>query len=164
MSEFMNSKKIKPSGHIIFDHDGTLVKTDCIHYILFTGMRELLMDLKASGFELYIWTARPRHSVLEITKNLDIAKFFTNIYCYDDGLPKPNPLGLQVLTEGLDKNEIIHIGDSMTDIDGAKTYGIEVIAACWNNPNQVKNYKGIADYTALSLIQCRDIIKGKFNV
>ena len=160
----MNSTKLKPTGHIIFDHDGTLVNTDNSPYTLFDGMRELLVDLKVCGYELYIWTARPRRSVIETTKNLEIANFFSNIYCYDDGLPKPNPMGLQFLTEGFLKNEILHIGDSMTDVEGAKTYGIEVVAACWNSPDQVDKYKDIADYTALNLLQCREIIKGKFNV
>ncbi|MBC7540785.1 MAG: HAD family hydrolase [Bacteriovorax sp.] len=160
----MNQIKIKPSGHIIFDHDGTLVNTDISPYTLFVGMRELLIDLKAHDFELYIWTSRPRRSVIETIGRLDIAHFFTDIFCFDDGLPKPNPMGLQKLTEGIDKKEILHIGDSYTDIDGAQAYGIEVVAACWNSPDQVDKYEDIADYTALDLNQCREIIKGKFYV
>lgn len=157
-------EKLRPSGHIIFDHDGTLVNTEIYPYILFGGMRELLVELKSQGFELYIWTARPRRSVIKTTKNLNIGNFFKDIFCYDDGIPKPNPMGLSKLTEGISKNEILHIGDSMTDIEGAKAFGIEVVAACWNNPSQVNKYQNIADYTALDLNQCREIIKGKFYV
>jgi phosphoglycolate phosphatase len=161
----MNSlEKKRISGHIIFDHDGTLVNTDQSPYFLFDGMRELLIDLKNHGFELYIWTARPRRSVLETTKKCDILHFFNDTFCYDDGLPKPHPMGLKKLTEGIPKNEILHIGDSLTDIEGAKAFGIEVIAACWNNPLQVNKYINIADFTAVDLLQCRSIIKGKFNV
>ena len=160
----MNSIKLMPAGHIIFDHDGTLVNTDVSPYTLFAGIRELLIDLKTGGFELYIWTARPRRSVLETINKLEIAHFFTDIFCYDDGIPKPNPAGLQKLTGGIAKNEILHIGDSMTDLEGAHAYGIEVVAACWNSPDQVDKYVDIADYTALDLNQCREIIKGKFYV
>lgn len=161
----MNSKeKNIIKGHIIFDHDGTLVNTDKAPYFLFVGMRELLVDLKSQGFSIYIWTARPRRSVIEIVKKLEIENFFEGIYCYDDGIPKPHPMGLESLTEGIPKNQIIHIGDSLSDIEGALHYGIEVVHACWNNPNQVEKYKNKATYSALSLDECRAIIKRKFYV
>lgn len=153
-----------PPGHIIFDHDGTLVNTDFSPFILFKGMREFLIELKSLHFELYIWTARPRRSTLESIKKFDIAGFFTEIYCFDDGIPKPHPMGLKSLTEGIPKDKILHIGDSLTDFEGAKAYGIEVVAACWNNPFQVEKYAEFADYTALNLDECMKVIKGKFYV
>ena len=78
------NEKLNPVGHIVFDHDGTLVNTDKFPYSLFNGMKELLLDLKSQGFELYIWTARPRRSVLEITNQLGIDHLFTAFFCYDD--------------------------------------------------------------------------------
>lgn len=165
MSE-KDSKEL--AGHIVFDHDGTLVDTNSFPFSLFSGMKELLLDLKAKHFELFIWTARPRRSTLESLKRLDIAHFFTEIYCFDDGLPKPHPMGLAELTAGVPKQHILHIGDSFSDFDGAHAYGIEVVAACWNNPDQVKKVAPFADYTALSVDECRQIIerkfKGTFNV
>lgn len=161
----MDSKN-NPSatGYIIFDHDGTMVKTDVFPYLLFDGIRDLLIDLKTRGFELYVWTSRPRRSTLESLKKFDIDSFFTEIYCYDDGLPKPHPMGLMRLTEGFPKDKILHIGDSRGDLEGANAYGIEVVLACWNDPNQVDKYDDITDYTALDLSELRKIIKGKFNV
>ncbi len=161
----MDSKNnLTPTGHIVFDHDGTMVKTDVFPYLLFDGIRELLIDLKSLGFELYVWTSRPRRSTLESLNKFDITSFFTEIYCYDDGLPKPNPMGLAQLTEGFSKNKILHIGDSRGDLEGANAYGIEVVLACWNDPSQVNNYNDITDYAALDLSELREIIKGKFNV
>ncbi|MBP9680990.1 MAG: HAD-IA family hydrolase [Bacteriovorax sp.] len=154
----------RPMGHIVFDHDGTLVNTESSPFYLFQGMRELLIELKSQHFELYVWTARPRRSTLESLKKADILSFFTEIYCSDDGEIKPHPAGLVSLLEGLSKQNILHIGDSLTDIDGARTFGIEVIAACWNDPDQVKKYAPLADYTALNLLECRAHIKRKFHV
>ncbi|MGZ3809099.1 MAG: HAD family hydrolase [Bacteriovorax sp.] len=151
-------------GHIIFDHDGTLVNTNCSPFILFKGMGEFLTELKSQNYQLYIWTARPRRSTLESIKRLDIARFFTEIYCFDDGIPKPHPMGLKSLTEGIEKNKILHIGDSLTDFEGAQAFGIEVVAACWNSPDQVEKYAEYADYTALNLNECLSIIKRKFYV
>lgn len=161
----MNPKeKEKTRGHIVFDHDGTLVNTSVFPYFLFDGMREFLVELKSLGFKLYVWTARPRRSTTETMAKLDINTLFTDIYCYDDGIPKPSTMGLEKLTGGISKKDILHIGDSLTDFEGAKAFGIEVIAACWNNPDQVNKYKDCADYTAANLNQCREIIKGKFHV
>lgn len=164
MSEYMSEKDSKsPRGHIIFDHDGTLVDTSSSPFILFTGMKELLQELKSMNFELYIWTARPRRSTIDSIKRLEIAHYFTEIYCFDDGIPKPHPMGLAELTAGLEKDSILHIGDSMTDFDGAHAYGVEVIAACWSEPDQVKKYAQYADFTARSLDECRQIIEKKFE-
>ena len=85
MGDCMSAKNLDLiPGHIIFDHDGTLVKTDTSQYTLFAGMRDLLLELKSQNYELYIWTARPRQSTLDIIKKMDIAQFFTELFCYDD--------------------------------------------------------------------------------
>jgi phosphoglycolate phosphatase-like HAD superfamily hydrolase len=161
----MNPKENAESlGHIIFDHDGTLVQTDLRDSAIFEGMRELLHELKGLGFELYVWTSRPRKSTQESLKKFDIHNYFTAIYCYDDGLPKPHPMGLSKLTEGFAKQKILHIGDSLSDLEGAKAYNIEVVLACWNDTSQVNKYKHITDYSAHNLVELRSIIKGKFHV
>jgi phosphoglycolate phosphatase-like HAD superfamily hydrolase len=149
-------------GHIIFDHDGTLVKVTNGQFQLFEGMWELLEELQAEKFTLSIWTARPRNSTLEIIKRLGIAHFFMGIYCYDDGLPKPHPAGLAKLTDGFTKDKILHIGDSYTDIDGAKEFGIDVIAACWNDPKQKTYFETITPLLATSIDECKKIIRGKY--
>jgi phosphoglycolate phosphatase-like HAD superfamily hydrolase len=149
-------------GHIIFDHDGTLVQLVNGQFQLFAGMKEMLFDLKKQNFTLYIWTARPRSSVLSIINRLEIAAFFDGIYCSDDGPSKPHPFGLEILTDGISKNSILHIGDSMTDIDGAKAFGIEVIAACWNDPGLKKDWQKITPLVASDLVECKKLIRGKY--
>ena len=149
-------------GHIIFDHDGTLVKVGGGQFQLFEGMKELLLELKKQNFALYIWTARPRSSVQQIIAKLDIASMFDAIYCYDDGVPKPHPEGLKQLTIGIDKKKILHIGDSSSDIEGAKAYGVDVIAACWNDPKQKDFFVKSTPLIASTLEECKKIIRGKY--
>ncbi len=151
-------------GHIIFDHDGTLVNTEGPVVELFPGIKALLIFLVKEDFKLSLWTARPRRSTLEIINHLEIFSYFSQIYCYDDGAPKPHPAGLAKLTQGFSKLDCLHIGDSPGDFQGAHDFGIEVVAACWNNANTVEKYSQLADYTALNLDDCKKIIKGKFNV
>jgi len=151
-------------GHIIFDHDGTLVDTENRSFLLFLGVANLLRFLVNEDFKLSIWTARPRRSTLEIINHLEIASYFSQIYCSDDGPPKPDPAGLAQLTKGFSKEQCLHIGDSPGDFQGAHDFGIQVVAACWNNVFTVEKYSKLADYTALNLEDCKKIIKGKFNV
>ena len=157
-------KNITGPGMIIFDHDGTLVNTDVPDFKLFTGIKELLVDLSNAGFEMSVWTARGHHSTVESLKRLEIATFFWEIYGHDDGLTKPNPWGLAKITEGFDKKNLLHIGDSIGEVEGARSFGIDVIAACWNSTNQVEIFKQKTPFLAMTPNECRKIINNKFNV
>ena len=149
-------------GHIIFDHDGTLVRINKGHAELFPYMEELLMDLKKQNFLLYVWTARPRNSALEILSKLNIVSYFEEFYCFDDGPSKPHPEGLGKLTAGIPKNKILHIGDSITDIEGAQNFGIDVMAACWNDPRLAAEFNQLTPLVATNIQECKKIIEGKY--
>lgn len=104
---------------------------DRLKYVLFDEMKDLLIKLGESGYRLYVWTARDRMSTLSILKSLDVAKFFYEFRCLDDTIPKPHPMGLQEMLEGVDKSKVIMIGDSITDIQGAREFGCKSIGALW---------------------------------
>lgn len=152
------------SGLIVWDHDGTLVNTDVRDFALFPGINELLFDLKNIGFDLAIWTSRPRASTLASIKRLEIAPFFGEIFCYDDGPSKPSPFGLQRVSDGRDKGEVLHIGDSLGDIEGAHAFGVDVIAACWYSSRNLDQYKKMTPLVAMKVNDCRSLIAKKFNV
>jgi phosphoglycolate phosphatase-like HAD superfamily hydrolase len=162
--ESLKMKNISSPGLIIFDHDGTLVDTDSPDFKVFPGIKELLVDCQKLKFDLAVWTARSHKSTVESLKSLDIAHFFGEIYGHDDGLSKPHPMGLQQISAGLNKQQILHIGDSIGDVEGALSFGIEVIAACWNNRNQVVIFQRKTPYVALEARDCRRFIAKKFNV
>ncbi len=104
---------------------------DQLKYVLFDEMKDLLIKLIESGYRLYVWTARDRMSTISILKSLDVVKFFYEFRCLDDTIPKPHPKGLQEMLPGVDKSKVIMIGDSITDIQGAKEFGCKSIAALW---------------------------------
>ncbi|MBC7427329.1 MAG: HAD family hydrolase [Bacteriovorax sp.] len=157
-------KNILTPGMIIFDHDGTLVNTNEPDFKLFSGIKELLVDLDQAGFEMSVWTARGHRSTLESLKTLQIASYFWEIYGHDDGLSKPHPAGLAKISEGFGKDKLLHIGDSVGDLEGAAAFGIDVIAACWNSTNQVETFKRKTSFLAMMPDDCRKIIAAKFNV
>lgn len=147
--------------HIVFDHDGTLVDTSKAPS-LFKGMHKLLQDLKEQGIKIYVWTARDRHSTVEILKSLDIIALFEDISCGNDCATKPSPEGLESMLFGVDKDKIAVIGDSPSDIAGAKNFGVLGIAAfwCYEGVNHAERFlKNIeADHTCRTVEECRELI------
>ncbi|MCK6595556.1 MAG: HAD-IA family hydrolase [Bacteriovoracaceae bacterium] len=122
---------------VVFDHDGTLVNTtpllgEKVH--VYPGILEILQLLSQKNIDLYIWSARPRSSLIRITKELGILAYFRDVRGSDDTLPKPHPAGLKEITETYPKSHVVHIGDGAGDYNGAKLLDIPFIAACWNDP------------------------------
>lgn len=149
---------------VVFDHDGTLVCTETPEFRLFPGIKELLVDLVKNDFHISVWTARPHKSTVESLKRLGIAEYIGEIYGCDDGIGKPHPVGLMKVTQGIEKENLIHIGDSLGDLDGAKAFGIPVIAACWNSTIQVEIFRAKTPFIAMTPADCRPIIESHFNV
>lgn len=102
-------------------------------YAVFDGLLELLEKLQEEGLELYVWTARDRRSTREILTRLNLMSFFLDMRCFDDTTPKPDPAGLeQLVPHLLDRKQVAVIGDSTTDIMGAKSFGAYALAAFWD--------------------------------
>lgn len=129
-------------------------------YGLFDEMRETLISLTEKGYRLYVWTARDRMSTLAILKSLDAAKFFYEFRCLDDTIPKPHPKGLEEMLENVDKSKVMMIGDSITDIQGAKDFGCRSIAALWcDHVNESMLDEVGPTYRAKSPLDCIKIIE-----
>lgn len=160
-------------SHVVFDHDGTLVNTSQYPKSLFEGIKELLRHLKSQGIKLYVWTARDRRSTLEILKTLDILDQFEDISTASDGHPKPNPDGLEVMLFDIDPKSVVIVGDSYTDILGAKHFGCTSIGVIWIDPNDEDGKASLehfeADHICSTVSECKKVLdnlikKGKNNV
>lgn len=123
-------------SHIVFDCDGTLVDTSDFRYVLYPGIKELLLDL-APDYALYVWTARDRLSTLRILKELGVLELFENLCTVDDALPKPHISGLAQLVGTSPKSQICVVGDTSNDILGARSFGVKSIGAGWNQELRV---------------------------
>lgn len=98
---------------------------------LFFDIKKLLLELSKKNYQLYVWTARDRKSCLRILKELGVSDLFLEFRCLDDCDPKPHPTGLRQMLGDIEKDKILVIGDSSSDIIGAKNFGVKSIAACW---------------------------------
>jgi len=133
---------------------------DQLKYILFDGIKELLVKLSAAGYRLYVWTARDRMSTLAILRSLDAAKYFYEFRCLDDTIPKPHPKGLEEMLSEYDKKKVFVIGDSLTDLQGAREYRVKSIAALWcGHVNEESLDEVGADFKAKKPADCFEIIE-----
>jgi phosphoglycolate phosphatase len=144
-------------GHVIFDCDGTLVKADGK---LYPEIKDLLINLKAEGHELYIWTGRDRSSTQRLLRENEIQSYFFDMRCSDDVSPKPNPEGPEQLLAGIVTDKVVVIGDSFADILGAKNFKCRSIGAGWDLDAKIALLREMgADSIATSPLECNEILK-----
>ena len=102
----------------------------CKHSCLYEGVREGLDWLKAHDIRLGCVTNKANQFTLPILKGLGIYDEFESIVC-GDSLPekKPHPLPLLHSAEvmGVEPENALMIGDSMSDVKAARAAGFGII-------------------------------------
>lgn len=109
--------------------------------LLYDGIKELLIDLKNANCILGIYIGKGRTSSLITLNFLGVRKLFDLIVTGDDvENHKPSPEGIiKFINEfGLDKKEIIMIGDAPSDIEAAKEAGVEIASVIWDSYSSEK--------------------------
>lgn len=145
--------------HIVFDCDGTLLNTRESPYILYPGIKELILDLTGE-YCLYIWTARGRGSLQRALEDQGLRSYFDGIWTPDDGIPKPHRAGLDHMVGSFMKEDVWMIGDTTNDIFGAKNYGIRSIGALWDSEARRESLlEAGADFLATHPVECSKIIR-----
>ncbi|MCF6331552.1 MAG: HAD family hydrolase [Sulfurimonas sp.] len=126
---------------VYFKNDRELFET---HYAtqctqnpyLYDGIKELLYELKSSGYKLSVATNAPTRFANKMLDSLNVVNLFDVIIGADRvSASKPSPEMLDVIlnTYGFDKS--LHkawmIGDNIKDIKSAKNANIKAIFATW---------------------------------
>ena len=111
---------------------------------LYPGIKELLDYLKAKGVLLAVFTGKGRQASIITLKELNIINYFDLIVTGDDVVNhKPSSEGiLKFVNEyNLKKEEVIMIGDSVSDVRASKEAGIRIASALWDSyaAEKVKN-------------------------
>lgn len=118
----------------------------------YEGIQELLDKLQNKGILLAINSNKPD----EFTKNLIKYHFPGNIFIAvigsRTGVPnKPDPFSANEIVEkmGLEKNEILYVGDSDSDVKTAKNAGLKVVGCLWG----FRDYKNLSEAGADIIIK-----------
>lgn len=101
-------------------------------YELFEGALETLVWLHSQSFKLHLWTARDEYSARKILKEHGIEYVFTTLSFATDIDSKPHANSLLFDWQSAERNQVIVIGDSPSDIFGAKNINAIRGAALWD--------------------------------
>jgi uncharacterized protein len=99
---------------------------------LFDGILELLETLRSQGFRLHVWTAREEASTRQIMKDLALDKFFETLSSSTAVVSKPHSDSVVFDWQSSPRDSVLMVGDSWTDMHGAKNIGAIAAAALWD--------------------------------
>lgn len=103
------------------------------------NLRALLENLRKQGIKLAVVTTDTTESTRKCLSMLGIQELFDKIYTDDGDTPnKPDPYAALDFcrTFGLEKENVVMVGDTMTDIKFARNAGISVISIAKNEENK----------------------------
>ncbi len=127
----------------------------------FKGMNELLLELQKNDILLAINSKKPEEQLIELNKiffkNID----FIAVTGYNGiDVNKPNPKRILEIIKnlGLKKEEVIYIGDSISDIEAAKNAEIDIIFVSWGQSNEEVRSNEYIDFLVDTPSEILDII------
>ncbi len=95
---------------------------------LLNGTLEVVRKLRQNGYLTAILTNNGRSSVEKIMEQIPLGEYFDVIQTrHESPQPKPHPDGLlKIISElGMQKSEVVYIGDALIDATAAKRAGID---------------------------------------
>jgi len=101
---------------------------------LYSGIENLLQNLKNKGFRLAIATNAYRGSTIESLSHLKILDYFESLACYDDvgrGKPAPDMLERNLEDLKIEAKDAFFVGDSERDMLASKSANIDYVMINW---------------------------------
>jgi len=101
--------------------------------VLFSGIRELLVELTESGAVLAVATGKSRHGLDRAFAATGLGMFFSASRCADETHPKPHPAMLHEITGALAMSlqRTVMIGDTTHDLAMARSAGTSSIGVTY---------------------------------
>lgn len=119
----------------------------------YSGIPELLDSLHEQGFSLYVVTNKPLIPTRRILEHL-AWNLFTDVVTPDSGpdasvkRSKAESIAALTIARRLDVNEVIMIGDTISDIKAAHAAGVSATAVLWGYEKNKSRLLSEADFTA----------------
>jgi len=110
-----------------YNHSDTFTKP-------YAGIVDLLVKLQQNGFKLAVASNKIHKATVDLTALFFSDIFFSDVLGQRDGFPtKPNPAILNEIIKnaGVDKLEVLYIGDSGVDVATAYNTGVDFVGVLW---------------------------------
>lgn len=113
----------------------------------YSGVKEMLEELKSKGYNLYVATSKPEEMSVKIMKYLGIYDYF-DLVC-GATLDKSRDSKADVIAYLLNQvniNNAVMVGDTAFDVEGANQHGIKTVGVSWGygNIEEMKNCGAVA--------------------
>jgi phosphoglycolate phosphatase len=108
----------------------TELRSEIPNIQLFPGIKEVLLKLKNSGFQLGIITSNSRDNVLVSIQNNGLQDSFDFIYS-GTTFGKHKVINRWLKEHRIKPEQVIYVGDEIRDIEAARKTRIKVIAVGW---------------------------------
>jgi len=133
-------KFLKLNQKILTELKKDITKLELIH-----GMKELLVALKQNNFQVGILSSNQKENI-----QLFLAKHKINsidfIYSEKNLFGKDKVLKHLIKKYGLDKDEVIYVGDEVRDVEASQKAEIKVMAVTWGFNSELRLKKSNPDY------------------
>ena len=103
----------------------------------YPGIAELLSQLKRQGHTVCLATSKPENMAQVVLNHFDLARYF-DLICgaSDDGKRSTkSDVIAYLLAQNGDKDNMIMVGDTIYDVQGAAAFGIPTIGVAWGYGN-----------------------------
>lgn len=126
----------------------------------YPGIRELLEDLKAQGYTLYVASSKPEWMCVEILKHFDLDKYFTQICgaTMDTSRTNKEAVIAYLIEQNGKSNHMIMVGDTKFDVIGANFHGIPCIGVSWGYGTVEEMQQAGAAFIAYTMEELKRIL------
>lgn len=129
---------------------------------LFEGLRELLGELRAGGWELAVATGKSDRGLAACLTGHGIAGLFTSLQTADRHPSKPDPamLAAALFEAGAHAHEAVMIGDTTFDMAMARAARVRAIGVAWGYHAPEELLEAGAEAVASTIDELRELLDG----
>lgn len=128
---------------------------------LYAGIYDFLLNLKKSGYKLFIATFKPDKPTKRIVSQFGLS-MFDDLYSIDKfGKPiTKTDMILDILEKyNLEKSETVMIGDALSDVQAAKKAGVLDVAVLWGYGKDKSSLVNDATYVVNNIEELNQCLK-----
>ncbi|QQS37505.1 MAG: HAD family hydrolase [Ignavibacteriales bacterium] len=129
---------------------------------LYPGIKEVLESIKQKNIPISIYTGKGRDSAIITLSQLGIINYFNMIVTGDDVAEhKPSPEGINkfVVEYNLNPDDVLMIGDAVSDIKAARAAGVSIASVLWDSYSKSEVIKHKSDYVFHSVDELKEMLE-----